>query len=63
MMIIDHTEFDSNSGRIKARLLESFLDNQLTVEGCFDVVLMTQIEGGEHYFITQSDGLSNLQES
>ena len=58
---LHHTEFDSNSGRIKAKTVGKLLDNQLTVEGCFDVVLMTQIEGGEHYFITQSDGLSTCK--
>ena len=58
---LHHTEFDATSGRTKAKTVGKLLDNQLTVEGCFDVVLMTQIEGGEHYFITQSDGLSTCK--
>ena len=37
------------------------LDNQLTVEGCFDVVLFTSIESGNHYFITQSDGFTTAK--
>jgi hypothetical protein len=32
------------------------LDNQLTVEGLFSIVLLCQVEGSEHYFITNSDG-------
>ena len=32
------------------------LDNQLTVEGLFSIVLLCQAEGSEHYFITNSDG-------
>jgi hypothetical protein len=32
------------------------LDNQLTVEGLFSIVLLCEIEGTEHYFITNSDG-------
>lgn len=58
---LHHSEYDSNSGRTKAKTVGKLLDNQLTVEGCFDVVLMTQIENGEHYFITQSDGFSTCK--
>jgi hypothetical protein len=32
------------------------LDNQLTVEGLFSIVLLCQVEGSEHFFITNSDG-------
>ena len=32
------------------------LDNQLTVEGLFTIVLLCQVEGSEHFFITNSDG-------
>lgn len=58
---LHHTEFDATSGRTKAKTVGKLLDNQLTVEGCFDVVLMTQIENGEHYFITQSDGFTTCK--
>lgn len=58
---LHHTELDSNTGRIKAKTVGKLLDNQLTVEGCFDIVLMTQIECGEHYFITQSDGFTTCK--
>ena len=37
------------------------LDNQLTVEGCFNIVLLTVAEGTEHYFITQSDGYTTAK--
>lgn len=58
---LHHTEFDANSGRTKAKTVGKLLDNQLTVEGCFDVVLMTQIENGEHIFVTQSDGFTTCK--
>jgi hypothetical protein len=32
------------------------LDEKLTVEGCFDIVLYTKNELGNHTFVTQSDG-------
>lgn len=53
---LHHTETDSTSGRIKAKTVGKMLDEKLTLEGCFDIVLCTTIEGGEHYFVTQSDG-------
>jgi hypothetical protein len=53
---LHHTELDSNTGRIKAKTVGKMLDNQLTVEGCFNIVLLCTVEGTEHYFITQSDG-------
>lgn len=58
---LHHTETDSNSGKEKAKTVGKMLDNQLTVEGCFDVVLITSIESGNHYFITQSDGLTTAK--
>ena len=32
------------------------LDNQLTLEGLFSIVLMCDTDGKKHSFITQSDG-------
>lgn len=52
---LHHTETDQN-GKLKAKTIGRMLDEKLTVEGCFDIVLRTAIENGEHYFITQSDG-------
>jgi hypothetical protein len=58
---LHHTETDSNTGRIKAKTIGRMLDQQLTVEGCFDIVLLTAVEGSEHYFITQSDGYTTAK--
>lgn len=52
---LHHTEL-AEDGKIKAKTLGKMLDNQLTVEGLFSIVLMTTVEGSEHYFVTQSDG-------
>lgn len=51
-----HTELDSNTSTVKAKTVGKMLDNYLTLEGCFDIVLMAQAEGQEHFFVTQSDG-------
>lgn len=48
-------------GRIKAKTIGKLLDNQLTVEGCFDVVLLAQMFDVQHCFITQSDGYTTAK--
>lgn len=53
--MLHHTEL-SDDGRLKAKTLGKMLDNQLTVEGLFSIVLLCQVEGSEHFFITNSDG-------
>ena len=52
---LHHTEL-SDDGKIKAKTLGKMLDNQLTVEGLFSIVLLCGVEGSEHFFITNSDG-------
>lgn len=52
---LHHTEVGEN-GKLKAKTLGKMLDNQLTVEGLFSIVLLCQVEGSEHYFLTNSDG-------
>ena len=53
---LHHTSVDEITGKTKAKTIGKMLDEKLTLEGCFDIVLLTSIEGSEHYFITQSDG-------
>lgn len=53
--MLHHTEL-TEDGKLKAKTLGKMLDNQLTVEGLFSIVLLCQVEGSEHYFITNSDG-------
>ncbi len=48
-------------GKTKAKTIGKLLDNQLTVEGCFDVVLLAQMFDGQHCFITQSDGYTTAK--
>ena len=49
-------ETDSNTGRVKAKTIGRMLDEKLTLEGCFDIVLHARTDGNEHWFNTQSDG-------
>lgn len=52
---LHHTE-TSDDGRLKAKTLGKMIDSQLTLEGLFSIVLLCQIEGTDHYFLTNSDG-------
>lgn len=58
---LHHTETDSNTGKTKAKTVGKMLDNYLTLEGCFNIVLHAVAEGKEHYFVTQSDGYNTAK--
>ena len=58
---LHHTEVDTITGKLKAKTIGKMLDDKLTVEGCFDIVLLTQIENESHYFLTQNDGNSTVK--
>ena len=55
--LLHHTEI-GETGRIKAKTVGKMLDNQLTVEGLFAIVLLCKTDGTSHKFITQSDGFT-----
>lgn len=55
--LLHHTERDDN-GFIKAKTSGKMLDNQLTVEGLFSIVLLAETDGKNHWFTTQSDGFT-----
>ena len=57
---LHHTE-DDGTGKLKAKTIGKMLDEKLTVEGLFSIVLLTVSEGTEHYFVTNSDGSSTAK--
>ena len=58
---LHHTETDSNTGKVKAKTMGKMLDNQLTLEGLFAIVLMCYTDGKKHVFVTQSDGITTCK--
>lgn len=58
---LHHTETDSNTGKTKAKTVGRMIDQYLTLEGCFDIVLLTVADGNQHFFITQSDGYTTAK--
>ena len=57
---LHHTE-TTDTGKIKAKTSGKMLDNQLTLEGLFSIVLLCKTDGQEHYFETQSNGYSTCK--
>ena len=53
---LHHTEPDAD-GREKVKTIGKMLDEKLTVEGCFDIVIYCQ----DHKFFTQSNGQSTAK--
>lgn len=57
---LHHTE-TTGDGRIKAKTIGKMLDEKLTVEGLFSIVLHCVTDGVSHKFITQSDGCTTAK--
>lgn len=53
---LHHSETDSD-GREKCKTIGKMLDEKLTIEGCFDIVLYCQ----DHKFFTQANGQSTAK--
>lgn len=57
---LHHTE-TSDTGKVKAKTMGKMLDNQLTLEGLFSIVLHCVTDGKRHSFVTQSDGYTTAK--
>ena len=58
---LHHTETDPNTGEVKAKTVGKMIDQYLTLEGCFDIVLLATVDSDGHWFITQSDGYTTAK--
>jgi len=52
---LSHIESDGN-GNIKMKTIGKMLDEKITLEGLFSIVLRTQVADGKYTFRTQTDG-------
>lgn len=57
---LHHTELTAD-GRIKAKTIGKMIDEKLTLEGLFSIVLICTTDGITHKFITQSDGTTTAK--
>ena len=53
--LMSHIERDQN-GNEKVKTVGKMLDEKITVEGLFTIVLKTHVENGEYTFVTQNGG-------
>lgn len=56
---LHHTE--QVGDKLKAKTIGKMLDEKLTVEGLFSIVLMAKNVDGKHFFLTQSDGSDTVK--
>ena len=52
---LHHVE-TTDDGRVKAKTVGKMIDNKLTLEGLFSIVLRCHTDGTRHWFSTQSNG-------
>lgn len=57
---LHHVE-PNGEGKLKAKTVGRMLDEKLSVEGLFSIVLLCVADGTEHKFITQSDGTTTAK--
>ena len=57
---LHHTELTAD-GKRKAKTIGKMLDEKLTVEGLFTIVLLCETDGERHWFTTQSDGMTTAK--
>lgn len=57
---LHHTE-EAADGTLKAKTIGKMLDEKLTVEGMFSVVLLARAEKDRYFFVTQSEGYSTAK--
>lgn len=56
-----HVERSDDGTRMKAKTAGKMIDNQLTLESLFSIVLYAYTDGKKHSFITQSDGITTAK--
>lgn len=58
--LLHHTEV-MDDGKVKAKTSGKMIDNWLTLEGLFSIVIMAVATENKHLFITQSDGTNTCK--
>ena len=58
--LLHHSE-ETDTGKTKAKTVGKMLDNHLTVEGLFSIVLLAKADDTSYKFITQSNGYTTAK--
>ena len=57
---LSHLQRDDN-GHEKVKTMGKMLDEKITIEGLFTIVLKTMVADGNYYFLTQNSGLDTVK--
>ena len=57
---LSHTE-ETQSGRVKIKTIGKMLDEKITIEGMFTIVLRTLIRDGQYFFTTKNNGFDTVK--
>ena len=58
--VLAHSE-TTDAGRIKCKTIGKMIDEKITLEGMFSIVLRSLIRDGEHYFATKNNGADTVK--
>jgi len=56
-----HSERSDDGAQVKMKTAGKMIDNQLTLESLFSIVLYAITDGKKHVFVTQSDGVTTAK--
>lgn len=59
--IIAHTQQADDGSRIRIKTIGKMLDEKITVEGMFSIVLRTTVRDGEYFFSTRNNGSDTVK--
>lgn len=57
---LHHTQ-ETVTGKVKAKTIGKMIDDKLTLEGCFDIVLMARLMGDQYVFQTKGEQESTVK--
>ena len=60
IFILSHSE-ETEMGKTKIKTIGKLLDDKITIEGMFSIVLRTCVEGGNYYFRTKNSGQDTVK--
>lgn len=59
--ILAHTQQSDDGSKTKIKTIGKMLDEKITVEGMFSMVLRSVVRDGEHYFSTRNNGSDTVK--
>lgn len=61
VVFFQHSETSDATGETKAKTIGKMLDDKITLEGMFTVVLRAAVRDGKHVFLTKNSGMDTVK--